>query len=425
MNQLALHSKRVITPNGIKEATIFIKDKRVKDIICGKVNNPDYPLTSYDNHVIMPGLIDPHVHINEPGRTHWEGFETASKAALAGGITTLVDMPLNSSPVTTNVEALELKMEAARGKMHVNCHFWGGLIPGNLEQIEPLIEKGVLGFKVFLVDSGLDEFPYIQEADLREGMKIIAKHGLPLLAHCELESSHEGLEFFKKNPKSYQAFLNSRPKSWENEAVRLMIKLCKETGCRTHIVHLSSAEVLPEIIQAKASGLPLTVETCPQYLYFNAEEIPDAQVAYKCCPPIRERANNEQLWQAVEEGHFDFIATDHSPAPPDIKEPASGNLLKAWGGIASLQFLLPVIWTKARQRGFSLDMLSKLLSTNAADFIGMGDKKGRIAVGYDADLVVWDPAASFVVTQELIEHRHKITPYLSERLYGVVKAVYC
>lgn len=368
--------------------------------------------------VIMPGIIDPHVHINEPGRTEWEGFETATKAAIAGGITSLIEMPLNASPVTTTVDAFNQKINAAKNKLHSNCGFWGGVIPGNQDQIEPLIEKGVFGFKAFLTHSGIDEFPNVAEADLRKAMPIIAKHNLPLLVHCELTASGPRLQ---ASSSSYQEYLLSRPRKWEDDAIALMIRLCEEFNCRTHIVHLSSADSIDQIQQAKQKGLPLTVETAQHYLYFNAEQIPDGRTEYKCAPPIREKENNERLWQALKEGVIDFVATDHSPAPPEMKEIKRGDLMKAWGGISSVQFALPVLWTAARKHNCNLEQIAKWLCENSSLLPGLENRKGKIEKGYDADLVIWDPEKNFTVTEDIIHHRHKITPYLNEELYGVVE----
>jgi len=365
----------------------------------------------------MAGIVDPHVHINEPGRTDWEGFDTATKAATAGGITTLVDMPLNSLPVTTTAKAFDEKVKAASGKLHANCGFWGGVVPGNEREIEPLIEKGVLGFKSFLTHSGIDEFPNSTESDLRKAMPLIAKHGLPLLVHCELSTPthHSPL-----TTRLYQNYLASRPKQWEDDAIALMIRLCEEFNCRVHIVHLSSADSIEQIADAKQRGLPLTVETAQHYLFFNAEEINEGQTQFKCAPPIRERKNNEKLWQALKDGIIDFVATDHSPAPPAMKELESGDFMKAWGGISSLQFALPVLWTTANAHGCDLIHLSKWLCENPGKLPGVANRKGKIQTGYDADLVAWNPESSFVVSESMIHHRHKITPYLNKQLHGLV-----
>lgn len=421
---LALFSHRVWWKNRIQPATIFLENGLVKSIQAGKASKINCPLEDLGQNVIMPGLIDCHVHLNEPGRTHWEGFDTGTKAAAAGGITTIVDMPLNSSPVTTNAAAFKYKLAAARGKLQINCGFWGGIIPENANQLEDLLKSGVLGIKAFLTHSGIDDFPNVIEQDLRKAMPIIAKSGRPLLVHCEIDSPHVALEGLKQNPTSYRAYLNSRPKSWENEAIALIIQLCRAYHCRTHIVHLSSAEAIPQILAAKEEGLPLSVETCPQYLFFNAEEIPDGDTRFKCAPPIREKANNTRLWQALKGGVIDFIATDHSPAPPEIKELESGNFKKAWGGIAGLQFLLSATWTVAKQNGSSLEDIVNWLSARPAQFLGLEKKKGKIEIGYDADLVVWNPDESFVVEEKTILHRHKITPYMGKKLFGKVKATY-
>jgi len=426
MFEAAIHSNSVITPTGIVNATVVIKKGLIEEVVPGKLDNA----TDVGDKVLMPGIVDPHVHINEPGRTEWEGFDTATKSAIAGGITTLVDMPLNSSPVTTTVKAFEEKIKATgtgltgtvRPKLHCNCGFWGGIIPGNEKEIEPLIEKGVLGFKAFLVHSGIDEFPNVAEEDLRKAMPIIARHGLPLLAHCELQGLTNPSPLERgQGVRSYNNYLASRPRKWEDDAIALMISLCEEFNCRVHIVHLSSSNSIEQIVKAKQKGLPLTVETCQHYLYFNAEEIKDGQTQFKCAPPIREKENNEKLWQALKDGIIDFVATDHSPAEPDLKQLESGDLMKAWGGVASLQFALPVLWTAARKRNCSIADMAKWLSGNSSELPGMQNSKGKIQKGHDADFVVWDPEKKFTVTEEIIHHKHKITPYLNEELYGVVE----
>ncbi|MBC7873716.1 MAG: allantoinase AllB [Ferruginibacter sp.] len=417
MIDAAILSNRVITAGGITRAVVLIKDGRIEEVV-NELPEGDFPVTDIGDNVLMAGLIDPHVHINEPGRTSWEGFNTATKAAIAGGITTLVDMPLNSSPVTTTVTALEEKIKAATGQLHTHCGFWGGVVPGNEKEIEPLIEKGVLGFKAFLTHSGIDEFPNVTDEDLRKVMPILVKHNLPLLVHCELSDNQQPVT---SNPQSYQNYLASRPKKWEDDAITLMIRLCGEYNCRTHIVHLSSADSIEQIAAAKQKGLPLTVETGQHYLYFNAEKIKDGATAFKCAPPIREKANNERLWQALKDSIIDFVATDHSPAPPEMKELASGDFMKAWGGIASLQFALPVLWTAAKEHGCSLTDMAKWLCENSAALPGLQKRKGRIAKGYEADLVAWNPEESFIVTEKIIQHKHKMTPYLNESLLGVVK----
>ncbi|MBK7382555.1 MAG: allantoinase AllB [Flavobacteriales bacterium] len=422
MESVAIHSRRVVLPSGVLEATLIIADGKISEVLPGKVERENIPFESVGNKVIMPGVIDAHVHINEPGRTEWEGFETATKAAAAGGITTMIEMPLNASPVTTTVAALKLKLEAAKGKLHVNVGFYGGVIPSNIDDLDELLKSGVFGIKAFLTHSGIDEFPNVTEADLRKALPILKKHDATLLVHCELEDANTQHVTHQPvtDPRSYAAYLASRPPHWETDAIALMIRLSEEYDVHVHIVHVSSSEALPLIRDAKKRGLRITAETCPHYLVFCAEEIPDGATEFKCAPPIRERANNSLLWEALKDGTLDFVATDHSPAPPDIKEHASGNFMKAWGGIAGLQFLLPAFWTGAKERGFTLEDVARLLCEHPADFLGL-KPKGRIAPGCDADLVIWDPEASFVVKEEDIQHRHKLTPYHGSTLNGVVE----
>lgn len=417
----AIFSKRVLLPTGITAATLLIEDGKIKEIIPEKLTpTKEQPVRDLGDSVIMPGLIDCHVHINEPGRTEWEGFTTATAAAAAGGITTLVDMPLNSSPVTTTVDAFKEKFNAAKDQILVNCGFWGGIVPDNIDKLEPLIYAGVLGFKVFLTHSGIDEFPNTPLKKLEKALPVLAKYELPLLVHAELDAPHEGQNELEEDNYSYAAFLASRPKAWENNAIESLIMLCKKYGVRTHIVHLSSAEALDAIRAARQQALPLTVETCPHYLYFSAEKINDGDTRFKCAPPIREAANNLKLWQALIDGDIDFIATDHSPAPPEMKELSSGNLKEAWGGISSLQFSLPVIWTLAAQRNITLEQISQWMSTAPAKFLGLPNK-GVLKEGADADLVIWSPGKKMKVSPANIKFRHKATPYEGEMLSGVVE----
>ncbi|MBL4624367.1 MAG: allantoinase AllB [Flavobacteriales bacterium] len=365
---ISIYSKRVLLPGGLTEATVFIDNGKISAIEKGKIEKDGYQLDDCGSSVIMPGLIDSHVHINEPGRTEWEGFNTATQAAAAGGITTLVDMPLNSSPVSINGKAFRQKLDASNGKLHVNCGFWGGLVPENIDDLDELLNAGVLGIKAFLTHSGIDEFPNVTEADLRKAIPILKKHDALLLVHCELDSPHADQQLLENSPTSYKAYLASRPKEWEDKAIALMIKLCEEYKVRTHIVHLSSANSIEQLKTAKAKGLPISVETCTHYLYFNAEDIRDGATEYKCAPPIREKENNEQLWQALKDGLIEFVVTDHSPAPPELKELESGNFKKAWGGIAGLQFSLPAFWTQAKERNFSIENVADLMSLNVAKF---------------------------------------------------------
>ncbi|HMH20558.1 MAG TPA: allantoinase AllB [Puia sp.] len=435
----ALHSNHIVFPDGVREATLIIRDGLIQDVMEGPAGDLPYSLVDVGDKTLMPGLTDPHVHINEPGRTDWEGFDTATRSALAGGLTMLVDMPLNSSPVTTSVVAFDRKLAAAADRLYTDCGFWGGVVPGNEKDIRPLIEKGVLGFKAFLTHSGIDEFPNARVEDLRKAMPIIAAYGLPLLVHCEWEwggvaeaavaagvsMGVTGSEVVAPaDPRSYAAYLASRPSRWEDDAIALMIGLCEEYGCRTHIVHLSSADSVSQIRQAKKKGLPLTAETAQHYLYFSAEKIGDGQPLFKCAPPIRNENNRQRLWDALLDGTIDLVATDHSPAPPDLKELASGDLTKAWGGISSIQLALPVLWTAARERGGSLPQLVKWLSSGPALLTGQSSVRGVIAAGYEADLIMWEPEQRFRVTAEILYHKHRITPYLGEELYGVVEQTY-
>ncbi len=424
---VAIHSKRMILPEGVREATLFMEGGIISGIVKGLVVADAVELVDVGDLVVMAGVIDPHVHINEPGRTGWEGFDTAGRAAIAGGLTMLVDMPLNASPVTTTVEAFDQKLAATVGRLHCDCGFWGGVIPGNEGEIAGLIDRGVLGFKAFLTHSGIDEFPNVREEDLRKVMPVIAESGLPLLVHCELESggvvnvgagAAAGIE---GDVRSYRGYLLSRPARWEDDAITLMIRLCEEYRCRTHIVHLSSASSIGPIRSAKDRGALLTAETAQHYLYFAAEGIGDGQTYFKCAPPIREAANNERLWEGLREGVIDFVATDHSPAPPELKMAESGDLSRAWGGISSLQLALPVLWTAARKRGFGLADIFKWMCTGPALLTGQSLYRGRIASGYRADLVCWNPERSFVVEGAGLYHRHTGTPYLGEELYGVVE----
>ncbi len=422
INDLAIKSKRILTPNGFFDGYIIVRNGKVFDITDSKINI-DCNIDDFGDLVVMPGIVDCHVHINEPGRTAWEGFETATKAAASGGITTLVDMPLNCSPVTTTQKALKIKLDAVKGKLWVDCGFWGGIIPNNISELEPLLKAGVMGCKVFLIDSGIDEFPNVNENDLREAMPILKKYNVPLLVHAEMESVVGETNNYN-NATSYQAFLDSRPKLLEDNAVNLVIKLCKENNCKTHIVHLSSADSLIAIQEAKNIGLPFSAETCPHYLTFNSEDINDGDTRFKCCPPIREKSNNEKLWNGIKTGIIDFIVSDHSPCTANLKLIETGDIEKAWGGISGLQFSLSLIWTEAKKRNISIEELSKLMSLKTSEFIGLKDSKGKIVKGYDADFVIWNPEKTFIIDESIIQHKNKVTPYLDKELYGVVESTY-
>lgn len=411
----------MVLPDGVRAAVVRLEDGRIT-AISGPADVPEgHDVLDVGASVIMPGLVDTHVHINEPGRTDWEGFETATRAAAAGGITTLVEMPLNSIPATTSVAALAMKRSTAIGKCVVDVLFWGGVVPGNYAELRGLHHAGVPGFKCFLAPSGVDEFPHVTESDLRQAMPVLAELGAVLLVHAELPDE---LRSARGNPRQYPAYLASRPRKAENAAIDLMIRLCREFRAPVHIVHLSSSDALPAIERARQEGLQLTVETCPHYLFFESESIPVGATEFKCAPPIREAENRERLWDALGRGLIDMVVTDHSPCPPAMKEPDSGDFMKAWGGIASLECSLSAVWTAARKRGYSIERLTQWMSERPARLAGLDGRKGRIAVGYDADLVVWDPEGRWQCRADRLRQRHKITPYDGMELDGVVQSVY-
>ncbi len=418
----AFISQQIVTPDAIRPGAVLVDDGKITGVCNESEIPPNYRRIRCDG-ALLPGLVDSHIHINEPGRTEWEGFTTATRAAAAGGYTTLVDMPLNCLPATTTVAALEAKRIAARGQCLVDWAAWGGVSGRNSDDIEPLAHAGVRGFKCFLAEPGIDGFCRVDEAELRAAAPHLARTGLPLLVHAELP------EFLAPadptaDPRRYDTWLRSRPDQAEVEAIRLMIRLCREYGFRLHIVHLATAQALPDIRQAKDEGLPLTVEICPHYLHFAAEDIPDGSTLHKCAPPIRSAANREQLWQAIKEGAIDLIATDHSPCPPEMKHLDTGNFLTAWGGIASVSVALPVVWTGLRTRGFNLLDAARLLSQKPAQIAGLAAHKGAIAPGYDADFVVFAPNRQQTITASQLHTRHAVSPYVGETLFGTVTATY-
>nr|WP_275939323.1 allantoinase AllB [Polyangium spumosum] len=413
-----MKSRRVVLPDGVREAAIAIRGERIAAVLDASAVPPGARTIDVGDRVIMPGLVDTHAHINEPGRTEWEGFETATRACAAGGITTVVDMPLNSIPVTTTRAALDEKRHASAGRTWVDHGFWGGVVPGNERELEPLVEAGALGFKAFLVHSGIDDFPMAAEDDLRRAMPILARLSVPLLVHAELEDDTPAPA---GDPRSYATYLASRPAAWEERAVRRMIDLCRTYGGPVHVVHLSAAGALEDAGRARAEGLPFSIETCPHYLLLAAEEVPEGHTEYKCAPPIRERDNRERLWSALVSGAIDLVVSDHSPCTPRLKLPEEGDFLRAWGGIASLQLGLSLVWTEAEKRGATLSDLARWMCEAPARLAGLSHKKGRIAPGLDADLVVWDPEATFVVEPSILRHRHPVTPYLGRTLRGEVK----
>lgn len=413
----AIRSRQVLTADGLEDCAVVIQGGKIQALLSPSDLPEDLSVEDAGSLVVMPGLVDCHVHLNEPGRTEWEGFETGTQAAAAGGITSVVEMPLNCIPVTTTVAALQEKRQVSEGKLWTDCAFYGGVIPGNTEQIEPLIEAGVVGFKAFLIHSGIDDFPNVTEADLRQVMPILAKHEIPLLVHAELDCCPGSLAV-TESPQQYHTYLHSRPPRWELDAIGLVIRLAELYQCRVHIVHLSCAEALPMIQAAKSRGVPITVETCPHYLTFYAEEIMEGDTRFKCAPPIREKANREALWQGLKEGIIDFVVSDHSPCTPELKHLDTGDFMTAWGGISSLQYGLPVVWGQARERGFSLQDVSRWMASAPAQFAGLGATKGQLAPGYDADLVIWDPDAAVTINSSENRHRNKLTPYEGRGVAG-------
>ena len=439
---LVIRGPRIVLPDSIAPASIHVVDDKIAAIRSFDSVPEGCKLIEADGEsLVMAGLVDTHVHINEPGRTEWEGFATATRAAAAGGVTTLVDMPLNSIPPTTTVAGLTQKLAAARGKCSVDVGFWGGVVPGNTGELGALAAAGVVGFKCFLIHSGVDEFPNVTEADLRAALPELFRLGALLIVHAEMpgpinragipcpsaeDAAADNSVYADKNfcPSRYTTFLASRPRAAEDEAVALMIKLSGEFGARVHIVHHSSADSLGMLRDAKAAGMKITAETCPHYLSFAAEEIPEGATEFKCCPPIRESDNREQLWAALGDGTIDMVVSDHSPCPREMKLQKSGDFLQAWGGISSLQLRLPVVWTESKRRGFSLDDLARWLCSAPAKLVGLESRKGLIAQGYDADLVIWNPAKQFRVDGERLQHRHKLTPYQGRVLDGVVEKTF-
>ena len=424
---LIVRGTRIVTPESERAAAIHIRHGVITRISEFDEIPPGSLVYEARDFAVMPGVVDTHVHINEPGRTEWEGFVTATRAAAAGGITTLIEMPLNSIPATTSVAAFQTKFASTAGKLLVDTGFWGGVVPGNARELLGLWEAGCFGFKCFLIDSGVKEFASVGESDLSEALPILAKSRAPLLAHAELPGPIEDALRRRDpsaSPKSYQTWLDSRPCAAENDAIRLLLRLGSDFGARIHIVHLSSSDAIPQIQKARASGQTLSVETCPHYLTFAAEEISDRATQFKCAPPIRERENCEALWAGLHDGTIDMIATDHSPCPPEMKRQETGDFLDAWGGITSLQLSLPAVWTEAKRRGFSLSHLARWLCEAPARLADLDRQKGTIAPGRDADLVVWNPEAGFKVDPAQLHHRHKLTPYAGRDLMGIVEATF-
>ncbi|HEX2724084.1 MAG TPA: allantoinase AllB [Gemmatimonadaceae bacterium] len=417
---LEIRSRRVLTPHGIRPGCVQVRQGKIVAVAGHDwISDSATPVDAGDM-IVMPGVVDTHVHVNEPGRTEWEGFTTATRAAAAGGVTTILDMPLNSIPATTTVEALDAKREAAAGQCAVNVEFIGGVVPGNTKQLKPLADSGVRAFKCFLAPSGVEEFDHVTENDLRDAFPVLASLGLPLMVHSEDPAK---LHPMVGSTREYSPYMKCRPVEAEHSAIRLLVRLLEWCPTPVHVVHLSSASSLDIIDEARARGLPITVETCPHYLTFKAEGIRDGATDYKCAPPIRGETEREGLWHGLVAGRIDLIASDHSPCLPGMKE-TGGDFYSAWGGIASLQLSLAAVWTGARQRGIPIERIAGWMSAAPARLAGLEDRKGAIVPGFDADIAIWDPEASFVVDRSALQQRHKVTPYLDHELYGKVIATY-
>ena len=418
-HDLVVRAARAVTPEGERAVEVGVTDGRIAAVVpLGTDLAGAEVLELAEDEVLLPGLVDSHVHVNEPGRTEWEGFATATRAAAAGGVTTIVDMPLNSLPPTTSVANLEVKKQRAVDQAFVDVGFWGGAVPGNTADLRPLHDAGVFGFKCFLADSGVPEFGHLEDAELRADLAELTSFGGMMIVHAEDPGT---LEDAPQEPgPAYKSFLASRPAKAESTAIAALIDAARDTGARAHVLHLSDADSLPMIAAARAEGVRLTVETCPHYLSLDADHVPDGATAYKCCPPIREQDNQDRLWQGLREGLIDVVVTDHSPATAELKQPASGDFAEAWGGVASLQLGLAVVWTEARRREVPLAEVVGWMSAGPAALVGL-ERKGGIAVGKDADLAVFAPDATFVVDPARLHHKNPVTPYAGRDLTGVVR----
>jgi allantoinase len=419
MYDLVFRAHRMITPAGEVSGCVGVRDGRIAAVEASLDGARVIELGA--DVVLLPGLVDTHVHVNDPGRAEWEGFETATRAAAAGGITTILDMPLNSLPPTTDVAALDLKQKTAQGKVHIDVGFWGGAIPGNTADRPGLHEAGVFGFKCFLLHSGVDEFPPLAAEDLIEALRQTGDLGTTLIVHAEDAGAIDHAP--DPNGDRYAGFLASRPRGAENLAIARVIELARWTGARVHVLHLSSSDALPMIASARRDGVAVTVETCPHYLTFAAEEIPDGATQFKCCPPIRERDNREQLWRGLADGVIDCVVSDHSPCTADLKRFDTGDFGAAWGGIAGLQVGLPAVWTGAHRRGVPLADVVRWMASRPAELVGLR-RKGRIEVGYDADLCVFAPDETFVVDTAKLHHRNRFSAYHGRTLAGVVRGAW-
>jgi allantoinase len=419
---VVLRAPRAVTPAGEIGVCVGVVDGRIAEVapLSARLDGVRVVELAADE-VLLPGLVDTHVHVNEPGRTEWEGFATATRAAAAGGVTTILDMPLNSIPPTVDVAALEVKKKAADGRCAVDVGFWGGAVPGNLADLRPLHEAGVFGFKCFLLDSGVPEFPPLSAGELEEHLRELAGFGGLMIVHAEdpdtiaqAPQPHGG---------HYEDFLRSRPRTAENRAIATVVEATRRTGARTHVLHLSSADAVPVLHAARRDGLPITVETCPHYLSFDAEAIDEGATQFKCCPPIREADNRERLWQALAAGDIDCVVSDHSPCTPELKRLDVGDFGLAWGGVSSLQLGLPAVWTEARARGLTLSDVVRWMAEQPARMAGLRTK-GRLAVGAVADFCVFAPEESATVDAARLHHRHPVTPYAGRRLDGVVRSTW-
>ncbi|MEU5089861.1 allantoinase AllB [Streptomyces sp. NPDC021356] len=418
-DRLVLRSTRVITPDGTRAASVVVADGVITAVLPHDAEVPaGARLEDLGDDVLLPGLVDTHVHVNDPGRTEWEGFWTATRAAAAGGITTLIDMPLNSLPPTTTVDNLHVKQDVARDKAHIDVGFWGGALPDNVKDLRPLHDAGVFGFKCFLSPSGVDEFPHLDQDRLATSLAEIAGFGGLLIVHAE-DPHHLDAAPQHGGPK-YTDFLASRPRDAEDTAIATLIAQAKRLDGRVHVLHLSSSDALPLIAEARAEGVRITVETCPHYLTLTAEEVPDGASEFKCCPPIREAANQDLLWQALADGTIDCVVTDHSPSTADLK---TDDFATAWGGVSSLQVSLAAVWTEARKRGYGLEDVVRWMSTRTAALAGL-DRKGAIEAGRDADFAVLAPEETFTVDPAHLQHRNRVTAYAGRTLHGVVKSTW-
>ena len=419
MADLIVCGERVVLPTGLQPASVHVRDGRIVATAGYRDRPAGVPVIDAGALVVLPGLVDTHVHLNDPGRAEWEGFDTGTRAAAAGGVTTVVDMPLNSVPSTVDVSAFDAKMQAAHGRCVIDVGFWGGVVPGNASALEPLVARGVLGFKCFLSPSGVAEFEHVGERDLEIALPILARLGVPLLVHAEWPPALVEIDR-SKDPRDYRTWLSSRPPASEQAAIDLLIRLGFKHRARIHVVHLASADALASLGAARRAGADISVETCPHYLTFDAEHIPAGSTAFKCAPPIREARHREGLWAGLAGGEIDLIATDHSPAPPALKAVDAGDFVAAWGGIASIQIGLAAVWTGAEPRGLTVEHLAAWLAAAPAKLAGLDDRKGAVAPGCDADLVFFDPDAAAVVDPATLFHRHPITPYAGMRLKGTV-----